>query len=70
MLNDYVKPDQGFVACPNQDVVYGTGFYSLDEEPVVIQVPDEAFSLYIRAYWGKKAILDGTWIPPKIEQVR
>ena len=40
MLNDYVKPDQGFVACPNQDVVYGAGFYSLDEEPVVIQVPD------------------------------
>ena len=27
-------------ACPNQDVVYGLGFFSLDEEPVVIQVPD------------------------------
>jgi hypothetical protein len=40
MLNDYVLPDQSFVACPNQDVVYGLGYFSLDEEPVVIQVPD------------------------------
>jgi hypothetical protein len=40
MLNDYVKPDQSFVACPNQDVAYGLGYFSLDEEPVVIQVPD------------------------------
>jgi len=40
MLNDYVLPDQGFVACPNQDVVYGTAFCSLDKEPIVIQVPD------------------------------
>jgi hypothetical protein len=40
MLNDYIQPDQSFVACPNQDVAYGAGFYSLDEEPVVIQVPD------------------------------
>lgn len=48
MLNDYVNPDQGFVACPNQDVVYGTVFCSLDEEPVVIQVPDfgERFWIY------------------------
>ena len=23
MLNDYIKPEQTFVACPNQDVVYG-----------------------------------------------
>jgi len=40
MLNDYVLPDQSFVACPNQDVAYGLGYFSLDEEPVVIQVPD------------------------------
>jgi hypothetical protein len=24
------------------------------------------FSLYIRSYWGKQAILDGSWQPPKI----
>jgi hypothetical protein len=40
MLNDYVLPKQSFVACPNQDVVYGVAFCSLDEEPFVIQVPD------------------------------
>jgi len=39
MLNDYVLPDQSFVACPNQDVAYGAGFFSLDVEPVVMQVP-------------------------------
>lgn len=40
MLPDYIDPGQTFIACPNQDVVYGLGFFSLDEEPVVIQVPD------------------------------
>lgn len=40
MLNDYIAPDQKFVACPNQDVVYGFGVLSLDLEPVVVQVPD------------------------------
>lgn len=48
MLSDYIKPSETFVTCPNQDVVYGLGFYSLDEEPVVIQVPDfgERFWVY------------------------
>ncbi|MGB3687310.1 MAG: DUF1254 domain-containing protein [Ornithinimicrobium sp.] len=27
---------QTFIACPNQDVVYGLGFFSLDEQPVVV----------------------------------
>jgi hypothetical protein len=40
MLNDYIKPDQDFIVCPNQDVVYGGGFAALDKEPTVIQVPD------------------------------
>jgi hypothetical protein len=40
MLTDYVAPDERIVACPNQDVVYGTGSVGLDESPVVIQVPD------------------------------
>ncbi len=48
MLADYIDPDQTFVTCPNQDVVYGLGFFSLDEEPVVAQVPDfgERFWVY------------------------
>lgn len=32
-----------------------------------LPAPDGTFSLYIRAYWGEQAILDGTWQPPKIE---
>jgi hypothetical protein len=40
MLNDYIKPDEDFIVCPNQDVVYGGGFTALDKEPTVFQVPD------------------------------
>ena len=48
MLHDYVKPDQRWVACPNQDVVYGAGIVALDISPVVVQVPDfgERFWVY------------------------
>src|SRR5215471_6150376 len=40
MLTDYVEPSERFVACPNQDVVYGGGVFALDQSPVVVQVPD------------------------------
>jgi hypothetical protein len=40
MLTDYVDPGERFVACPNQDVVYGGGIAALDLSPVVLQVPD------------------------------
>ena len=40
MLTDYIAPEQTFVTCPNQDTVYGAGFMSLDQQPVVVQVPD------------------------------
>jgi hypothetical protein len=30
MLVDYVAPEETFVTCPNQDVVYGNGFFALD----------------------------------------
>ena len=42
MLTDYIKPEQTFVTCPNQDTVYGAGFQKLDTMPVVVQVPDFA----------------------------
>ena len=35
MLTGYVSPDQTFVTCTNQDVVYGAGYMALDESPVV-----------------------------------
>jgi hypothetical protein len=41
-----------------------------DKESNWLPAPDGAFSLYIRAYWADKAILDGTWQPPAIEKVK
>lgn len=38
-----------------------------DKENNWLPAPDGPFSLYIRAYWPDKAILDGTWQPPQIE---
>lgn len=40
MLSDYLRPEQRFVTSPNQDVVYGAGFLALDQDAVVVQVPD------------------------------
>jgi hypothetical protein len=40
-----------------------------DKESNWLPAPREPFSLYIRAYWGKQAILDGTWTPPAIERL-
>ena len=31
---------------------------------------DADFSLFIRAYWPKKEVLDGSWVPPQIERSR
>jgi hypothetical protein len=51
MLSDYIDPGQTFVTCPNQDVVYGLGFFSLDEEPVVAQVPDFGDRFWVYAMY-------------------
>jgi hypothetical protein len=40
MLTDYIKPEERSVATPNQDTVYGFGLLSLDQGPVVFQIPD------------------------------
>jgi hypothetical protein len=40
MLRDYIEPQERFVACPNQDVVYGSAILDLDQSAVVVQVPD------------------------------
>jgi len=54
MLNDYIDPGQTFVACPNQDVVYGLGFLSVDEEPVVLQVPDFGDRFWVYAIYDAR----------------
>ena len=38
-----------------------------DKESNWLPAPNGTFSLYIRAYWPDKAIIDGTWQPPKVE---
>ena len=40
-----------------------------DKESNWLPAPEGTFSLYIRAYWPQKTIVDGTWIPPKIERL-
>lgn len=48
MLSDYIDPAQRWVAHPNQDVIYGFGFGAVNDDPVVLQVPDfgERFWVY------------------------
>ena len=54
MLTDYIAPQQRFVTCSNQDVGYGFGFCSLDDEPVVIQVPDFGMRFWVFAAWDAR----------------
>jgi len=54
MLADYIEPSETFVTCPNQDVVYGLGFFALDEEPVVIQVPDFGDRFWVYALYDAR----------------
>jgi hypothetical protein len=39
-----------------------------DKESNWLPAPEGTFSLYIRAYWGKEAILDGSWKPPVVKK--
>jgi hypothetical protein len=41
-----------------------------DKESNWLPAPNGTFSLYMRAYWADKAIIDGTWTPPAIEKVK
>jgi len=54
MLADYIDPGQTFVTCPNQDVVYGLGFFSLDDEPVIAQIPDFGDRFWVYAMYDAR----------------
>ena len=41
-----------------------------DKQANWVPAPEGHFSLYIRAYWADKAILDGSWVPPDVEKVK
>jgi hypothetical protein len=51
MLTGYIAPDQRFVTCPNQDVVYATGFFDLSKGPIVFQVPDFGDRFWVYALY-------------------
>src|SRR5271169_5820826 len=55
MLTDYIAPEQRFIVCPNQDVVYGAGFTALDKEPTVFQVPDFRDRFYVYALYNQRS---------------
>jgi hypothetical protein len=54
MLTGYISPDQHFIACPNQDVTYGAGFFDLDKEPAVFQVPDFGDRFWVYALYDAR----------------
>lgn len=54
MLSDYVDPNQTFVACPNEDVVYGLANFALDEQPVIVQVPDFGDRFWVYAMYDNR----------------
>ena len=54
MLTGYISPEEHFIACPNQDVVYGAGFFALDKEPAVFQVPDFGDRFWVYALYDAR----------------
>jgi len=40
-----------------------------DKESNWLPAPEGHFSFYIRAYWGKQGILDGSWKPPVVKAI-
>jgi hypothetical protein len=41
-----------------------------DEESNWLPAPAGYFSIWLRSYWPDQAILDGTWLPPKVERAK
>lgn len=39
-----------------------------DKESNWLPAPKEEFNLFMRLYWPKKAIIDGTWMPPAVKK--
>lgn len=54
MLHSYISPMQRWVAHPNQDVVYGFGFGAVDDDPVVLQVPDFGDRFWVYALYDAR----------------
>jgi hypothetical protein len=57
--------DDGSLTLYVQDVSPGK-----DKEANWLPAPREDFSLYVRSYWPKVAITEGSWTPPAVERSR
>ncbi|WP_339510123.1 DUF1254 domain-containing protein [Pseudomonas sp. RL_15y_Pfl2_60] len=55
MLSNYISPEQRWVAHPNQDVVYGFGYAAVDDDPVVLQVPDFGDRYWVYALYDARS---------------
>jgi hypothetical protein len=78
----FFTPDQinrYSVGTKNKDLTYnsdGSLTISVQSDPPAdtqrtnwLPVPKDAdFSLYMRAYWSKAAVLDGSWTPPAVRK--
>jgi hypothetical protein len=51
MLTGYIAPNERFVTCPNQDVVYAIGWFDLNKGPIVLQVPDFGDRFWVYALY-------------------
>ena len=49
------RPTQRWVAHPNQDVVYGFGYGAVDEDPVLLQVPDFGDRFWVYALYDARS---------------
>ena len=54
MLTVYMSPEERIIECPNQDVVYGVGFFALDKEPIVFQIPDFGDRFWVYALYDAR----------------
>ena len=54
MLSDYITPDQNSITCTNHDVVYGSGYFALNNGPIVFQVPDFGDRFWIYALYDAR----------------
>ncbi|MDV8129121.1 DUF1214 domain-containing protein [Rhodococcus sp. IEGM 1304] len=55
MLSHYIDPTERWVAHPNQDVVYGFGYGAVDDDPVVLQVPDFGDRFWVYALYDARS---------------
>ena len=51
-------------------IYLGTKSPGTEKEPNWLPAPPGNFSIWIRTYWPDQAVLDGTWKPPAVAQLK